>query len=161
MKLTVLTWLFICATLSAQQSAPISQPPVLPALTANFIQQSPQGITNTFQENYALVLTISENKATVTEIELIVASPSFQATVGENRLSFSGSISIADADSAVVTFQLGWQTPLASGKDSTQLVPSNMQGSVRLKMGDEVQLMRAGSRSARLSIKRLEPRKAN
>lgn len=150
MKSILLTVLSIGATLSAQQSAPIPPPPAPPTLSAN-----PQGVTNVFQDNYALVLTITDNKAVPTEIELLVASPSFQATIGEHYLSFAGTISIVDAESAVIAFQLGWQTPVQIGKDSTQLVPSNMQGSVRLKMGDEIQVMRAGSRSARLSIKKL------
>jgi hypothetical protein len=156
MKSIVLTLLTTGVTLFAQQSDPIPRSAPLTTLPNSYPRQGMQSATNVFPDNYALVLTITDKNAAPAEIELVVASPYFQAALGESNLSFSGSISIADAESAIVTFQLGWQAPVSAGKDSTQLVASNMQGSVRLKMGDDVQVMRAGSKGARLSIRKLE-----
>ncbi len=160
MKFIILILFSFGATLCAQQ--PISLPsPLQPAtFPHSYLRQGPQGVPDVFPDNYALLLTITDKNAASTEIELVVSSPYFQAALGEHNLNFSGSISIADAESAIVTFQLGWQTPVSAGKDPTQLVASNMQGSVRLKMGDEVPVFRAGSKTARLSIRKLEMPKA-
>jgi hypothetical protein len=117
-------------------------------------------VTDAFPDNYLLVLTITDKDITPTEVELVVASPSFQATVGEHSLSFSGNIAMAADDRVIVAYQLGWQVPVSTGKGSTQFVASSTQGSVRLKLGEDVQVIRAGTRSARLSIRKLETSKA-
>jgi hypothetical protein len=44
--------------------------------------------------------------------------------------------------------------------NTTQIKTSATQGSVRLKLGEEVQIIRAGTRAARLSIKKLEAARA-
>ena len=51
--------------------------------------------------------------------------------------------------------RLGWETPINTG-NAIQYKTSSTQGSVRLKLGEEVNIIRAGTRTARISIKKLE-----
>ena len=133
--------------------------PLLP-FPNNITRHGLEGVMDAFPDNYLLLLTITDKDAAPTEIELVVASPSFQATVGEHSLTFGGSISMAADDRVIVAYQLGWQVPVSTGKGATQFVTSSTQGSVRLKLGDEVQVIRAGTKSARLSIRKFETPKA-
>jgi hypothetical protein len=113
----------------------------------------------TLPDNYQVTLNLADKDGTSLEISVVIASSQFNATLGEQNLNFSGTVTVEESGSIVIAYGLGWQTPVPSGSGSTQYQSSSTQGSVRLKLGEEVQIIRAGTRTARLSIKRLEPAK--
>ena len=110
-------------------------------------------------DNYQVTLIITDKDGQPVEVSVVVASTQFVASLGEQNLNFSGTLSIEEAGGIVVAYQLGWQTPVPAGNNSIQYQTSSTQGSVRLKLGEEVQIIRAGTRTAKISIKKLEASK--
>lgn len=95
------------------------------------------------------------------EVSVVVASTRFEASLGNPALNFSGTVTVEESGKIVIAYGLGWETPIldANGK-AVQFRASSTQGSVRLGVGEEIQIIRAGPRVARLSIKKLEPAKS-
>ena len=118
----------------------------------------PQSTTKSLPDNYQVTLTITDNDVQPLELSVVVASPQFTASLGEYNLNFTGSVTVEE-NGIIITYGLGWHTPEPTVNGSTPFKRSTMQGSVRLKLGEEVQIIRAGSRMARLSIKKLEASK--
>jgi hypothetical protein len=106
-------------------------------------------------DNYQITLNITDKDGTPLELSVVVASTQFTAMFGEQSLVFGGNVKVEEAGGIVIAYDMDWQTPLR-GAGTTQFVSSRMQGSVRLKLGEEVQIIRAGTRSARLSIQKLD-----
>jgi hypothetical protein len=154
MKPLILAVLLIPASIFAQavplspQPGIVNRPPVRPQ----------QGSTETLKDNYQIGLTLTDKDAQPVEISVVVASTQFNSTLGEQGLSFSGTVAVEDAGSILVTYYLGWQSEVrVGGGNNIQYQPSSAQGSVRLKPGEAVEIIRAGNRAARLVIKKLEP----
>ncbi len=106
-------------------------------------------------DNYQVTLNITDKDGAPLEISVVVASSQFTTMLGEQNLSFGGNVKVEEAGGIVIAYDLDWQTPVGVA-GSTQYLPSRMHGSVRLKLGEEVQIIRAGTRSARLSIQKLD-----
>ena len=105
-------------------------------------------------ENYQLTLSITDKDGKPVEVSIVVASTRFTAALGEVGLQFAGSVVVEDSGSLLITYQLGWETPFPTGKDTVQFKPSTAQGSVRLKVGEDIQIISAGTRNAHLSLKK-------
>lgn len=153
MKLIVLSALLLPAVLMAQapQPAPPTSQRRLMVSQGGGAQQS----SELLPDNYQVTLNITDKDGTPLELSVVVASAQFTAMFGEQSLGFGGYVKVEESGSLLVSYDLNWQTP-AGGPGSTQYVSSRMQGSVRLKLGEEVQIIRAGTRSARLSIQKLD-----
>ena len=152
MKLIVLSALLLPAVLMAQAA----QTAVPVVRRVNPPQGS--GAQQSFEllpDNYQSTLNITDKEDTPLELSVVVASAQFTAMFGEQSLGFSGHVNVEESGGIMVTYSLDWQTPVG-GAGAKQYVPSRMQGSVRLKLGEEVQIIRAGTRSARLSIQKLD-----
>lgn len=152
MKLIVLSALLLPAVLMAQA--------LQPAVPGGLRVVMPQGSgaqqsSDLLPDNYQITLNITDKDGTPLELSVVVASTQFTAMFGEQSLGFSGHVNVEESGSIMVTYSLDWQTPVG-GAGTTQFVSSRMQGSVRLKLGEEVQIIRAGTRSARLSIQKLD-----
>ena len=109
------------------------------------------------KENYQLCLTITDKEKEPVEISIVVASSPFSATYGEENITFSGNVAAIEAE-ILISYAIRWEPAgktLPNGPSSA----SNAQGSVRLKLGEDVQIVRTGTRVARLSMKKLEPGK--
>jgi len=113
----------------------------------------------TLPDNYQVTLTITDKEGQPLEVSVVVASSGFTASLGEQNLNFNGSVTVEEAG-IIIIYSLGWQTPVTTGNGNLQFNSSTMQGSVRLKLGEEVPIIRAGSKMAKLSIKKLEPSKS-
>lgn len=121
------------------------------------IRQSDQA--DVLPDNYQLTLTATEKDLPTVEVSVVTASSSFNVTAGDMNLTFGGSVSPAEEpESILIRFELGWAKPMTG--NNGQYVSSNARGSVRLKPGQEIQILRSGDRVVRLSIKKLEPLKA-
>jgi hypothetical protein len=116
--------------------------------------------TDTLPDNYQITLTITDKDGQPIEISLVAASTRFNASFAEQGLSLEGLLTIEESGSTIVQYSLGWTTPTAAANGIAQVGSSNMTGSVRLKLGEEIQIIRVASRVARLSIKKLESSKA-
>lgn len=152
MKLIVLSALLLPAVLMAealQPTVPGGRRVVMPQ-GSGALQSS-----ELLPDNYQITLNITDKDGTPLELSVVVASTQFTAMFGEQSLGFSGHVKVEESGSIMVTYSLDWQTPVG-GAGTTQFVSSRMQGSVRLKLGEEVQIIRAGTRSARLSIQKLD-----
>ncbi|MGB8168367.1 MAG: hypothetical protein WCF18_12790 [Chthoniobacteraceae bacterium] len=118
---------------------------------------------DTLADNYQLTLTLTDKDGPPLEVAVVVASSQFTASLdslGIHNLAFTGTVTVEESGSIVIAYGLGWQTPSTTDNGNIQFHQSNTQGSVRLKLGEEVQIIRAGSRTARLAITKLEPPKS-
>lgn len=119
---------------------------------------NPHAPATTLPNNYQIMLTITDKDGQPTEVSVVVASARFTATVGEQSLNFQGFITVEEAGTAVIEYALGWDFPRlpdAGNPQQNRQTATSMTGSVRLKVGEEVQIIKAASRVARLSIKAL------
>jgi len=87
-----------------------------------------------------------------------VATSHFQMALGEPSLMFAGDFSVEKDGRVVVLYTLGWETRVGVG-NNVGMRSSSTKGSVRVKLGEEVQIIRAGTRTAKLSVKKLGPGK--
>jgi len=110
-------------------------------------------------DNYQVTLTLIDKNDPPLEVSVVVASSQFTAMLGEQHLDFNGSVTVEESGAIVIAYRLGWQTPVPANNGNIQFQSSTTQGSVRLKLGEEVQIIRAGTRIARLSIKKLDASK--
>lgn len=154
MKHLLLAAIVLPSVLFAQTAQPIPIRPPAPPMSPG--SQIP---ADALPDNYQVTLTMTDKDGQPIEVSVVVASTRFTASLGDPSLTFSGSVTVDDSGSIMIAYALGWETPIPSGKDTIQFRPSSTQGSVRLKVGEEIQIIRAGSRVARLTIKKLEPSK--
>jgi hypothetical protein len=153
MKLILLSALLLPAVLMAQAPQPGA-----PAMRQRIIPPQGSGAQQSSEmlpDNYQITLNITDKDGAPLELSVVVASAQFNAMFGEQSLGFGGYVKVEESGSIMVNYSLDWQTTVG-GAGSMQYVPSRMQGSVRLKLGEEVQIIRAGTRSARLSIQKLD-----
>lgn len=108
-------------------------------------------------DNYEFTLVMVDKDGPPAELAIVIASPFFQATLDEPSpsLSFGGNVTVAEDGRVLVSYALGWKTKMRAG-DGEPYTYSSTQSSVRLKSGEEVQILRAGTQTARLSVKKLE-----
>ena len=110
-------------------------------------------------DNYEVTLTITDKNDPPLEVSVVVASPQFLANLAEHHLDFTGTVTVEESGAMVIAYSLGWQTPGPAFNGVVQYQPSTAHGSVRLKLGEEVQIIRAGTRMARLGIRKLDASK--
>ena len=123
------------------------------------VVRASQPATETLPDNYQVTLTIADKDGQPMEVSVVIAATRFNASLGEQGLTFQGVVTLEESGSTVIEYALGWSTAISGANGNTELRPSSTTGSVRLKLGEEVQIIRAGSRVARLSIKKLEASK--
>jgi len=158
MKHLLLAVLLLPAVLIAQVPLP-GAPQRLPVAPGHLAPRA------AFPDNYELTLKLTDKDGAPLEVSVVIAASQFSASLSEQNLSFSGNVDLEDSASIMIYYLLDWQTPAATINDNGNGPPkappiSRASGSVRLKPGEEVQIIRAGTRTARLSIKKLEPTKA-
>jgi len=119
----------------------------------------------TLAENYVLGLTVSDQDqtaaatTTTTEFSLVVASQDFKTTFLDAKsaaITFSGTVDPGeDGTTVLVRYAIASEVPVAAGQNSVQYKATAAQASVRLRLGEPVLILKAGTRSLRLSIARL------
>ena len=153
MKRILLPVLLIPSLLFAQ-SQPQSQPPpnIRPPRP---IPASGNSGPQALPENYQLTLALSDEKGQPVELSFVTASDQFQTSLGEQGVTFTGTLTPEDSDGVLVAYALSWQFVVKDGQ-STQYKSSSTSGSVHLKMEKEVPILRVGDRIVRLSIKKFQ-----
>jgi hypothetical protein len=158
MQATILSVLLFSSLLIAQTTAQTGRPGSSQSPPRPPQAHVAQGSGEALPDNYQLTLTLSD-KDNPREVSVVVASRQFATQISDPpALVFSGTLTLEDGGALVVAYVLNWETVILNGT-STQFKPSSTQGSVRLKPGEEIQILRAGNLSARLSIKQLEASK--
>lgn len=153
MKYLLLAVVILPSVLLAQVPQPIqARPTVLPR-----VQAAP---SEALPDNYQVTLTMNSEGEQPLEVSVVVASTRFEASLGSPALNFSGTVTVEESGKVIIAYLLGWETPVVDGDKVVQFRPASTQGSVRLGVGEEIQIIRAGPRVARLSIKKLEPTKS-
>jgi len=145
MKHILLASILWFSALNAQEPQPGATP-----------RESPPGLRaaeDALPCNYEVTLNFADEDGQPIEVCFVIASPQFSVALGEQNLTFSGTIAVDGSGNIVVAYLLGWQTAMNASNGNAQLVSSSSKGSVRLKPGEEVPIIRVGSRIARLSIK--------
>ena len=155
MKYLLLAALLLPSVLVAQINQPV------PNSVSRRVVAGPQASSGVLADNYEVKLTVTDKEGQPLEVSVVVASPQFGASLGDQNLSFTGSVTVEDTGSLVIAYSVGWETPSPGAPVGLgQPRGTTMQGSIRLNSGEEVQIFRAGPRIARLSLKKLEPAKA-
>lgn len=151
MRHILLAAILVPSLLSAQIPKEIPRPRVVQPQVPGQIP-SPG---NVLPDNYEITLTITDKEEPPVDLSVVVASTLFNASLGVQGLTFAGTVIPEGSGEILVTYTLGWETAIPAG-NNTQYKSSSTQGSVRMKLGDDIQIIRAGTRVARLSIKKLE-----
>ncbi len=156
MKLTLFFALLISSVILAQQ-APA---PVVPQRRV-LVQPPAQG-AKSLSDNYQINLRLTNKDEAPVDVSVVAASNQFSVSFGEQNLSFSGYLSVDEDGTLFVSYSLGWEAQIAGGNNNNAVryQSSSAGGSVRLKPGEEIQILQVGSRVARLSILKLEATKA-
>ena len=133
-------------------------------------QQSGQpfspGSDQPLPENYVLTLTVSSAEQATMELSLNVASTSFKTDFPDSRFTvgtFAGTLIPEEGGTILIRYMLVRQIAVSTPgtHDSTvQYKNVSTQASVRLRPGESVQLLKAGTEMGTLSIARLSEQQA-
>lgn len=156
MKLPLLISVFLSSTLLAQNPEPLQ-----PRRRVLLPQPVPmmQGQAESLPANYLVTLSISDKNDAPFEWSLVTASTRFSASLAERGLTFTGTLNLEESAGALLTYTLAWQTGVPTPDGVTEIQSSNAQSSVRLKVGEELEVLHSATRSVRLSIRKIEPGK--
>lgn len=105
-------------------------------------------------DNYLITLAISDKDKQVTEISLVSATTNFSMTTGAPRITFSGVIAPDDQGGALVRYGLGINILVYEG-NNVRDQDSTVQASVRVRLGEPVQILKSGTQVFTLTVARL------
>lgn len=155
MKLFLLAVILFPAVLVAQTAQP------LPRFPVGAIQPGqPPVPSDTLPDNYRVTLIITDKDGQPAEVSVVIASTRFHTLLGEQGLDFDGVLTVEESGSVHIQYALGWATSFQNANGTTDSRQSTTTGSVRMKLGEEIQILRAGPRVAKLSINKLEASKS-
>ncbi|WP_395753811.1 hypothetical protein [Prosthecobacter sp.] len=172
MKLILLSLLLLLLPgLLLAQNAPRPLAPVPPMQPPGMpVSPGYSAVPTTLPDNYQITLILTEKDkekdGDPLEISLVVASRTFTAVLADSGVNFGGDLTLEESGSILVNYNLGWETPVPPKSNQppqivgSQYMSSRTTGSVRLKVGEELQIIRAGTRTATLSIQKLPLAKA-
>jgi hypothetical protein len=149
-------WLF-CDSATAQEAVPQIPTPlrrrVLNAETAPSLA-----------ENYVVTLTVTEKGQPASELSLVVSSADFKTDFADSKFNvstFVGTLTPEEGDAVSIRYVLGTQlTVPVEGSTSVQYKNLSVQASVRLKLGDPVQIYKSDTRVCTLRVERLSQQQA-
>jgi len=155
---TLIAVLCLVSTVAFSQapSAPRRRDAVPPNLAPN-CSAPPQGDTanEALPENYLLTLVVSDKDKVTTELSLVVATADFIVTAGDPRISFSGRIAPDDqGNNILIRYSLGTSVAVQNG-NSTEYRDSTAQASVKVRLGEPIQILKSGTQTYKLTISRL------
>ena len=144
----------------------------IPTLPRRVPPQAPQGANETsdaLPENYVLKLIVSDKDQQITELSVVVATAMFRADTFDPTMTLAGTLAPEDNGSILVRYTLGTEiavptqtltTPSAAGQavttaSSIQYKSGSVQASVRLHVGEPIQILKSGTRSYQLTVSRL------
>lgn len=116
--------------------------------------------TEALPANYQIALSVTDKDGGTTEVSTVVASSRFSVSLGEPSLTFVGTLAVAEGGEITMNYTLGWETLIAAPNTPSQFRSSSVQGTVRLKEGEELIILRAGPRTAKVSVAKLPASKA-
>ena len=151
MKTTLLALFAFCTLAAAQQPGMPLQIPRRPPVPGS---AEPVALA----ENYILSLTISDKEQVVTEMALVVATADFAISFPDPKsvmTNFTGTLTQEENGSVLIRYTIASEIPVSVGQNQVQFKSTSMQASVRLRPGEPVQILKADTRSCRLSIERL------
>jgi hypothetical protein len=114
-----------------------------------------QGTGEPLPDNYQVILTMTDKDGQPQELSLVSETTNFSATLGEQDLTFNGTLAVDENGLIHVRYTLGWETALVNN-GSTNYKSTSITGSARLKSGQEMIVFHTGTRTAKLSVKKLE-----
>lgn len=145
-------------------------------LSASFLQAEPPtrllqpqpllekaGTKTPLQENHQITLAFTARDGSPLELSFTTGVPFFTARLEEHGINFSGTLESVSGNTAILGYTLTWETPVTLERPAIGPVTnviykkSSLEGSVRLELGKELVLFRAGKQSAHVSVLRLEP----
>ena len=125
--------------------------------------ESGQAVSENLDGNYQVNLTFSDKDGTSMEISVVTALRTFSTSLGEYPLTLAGTLSVQADGTVLCAYTMQWAHPAAEGNAAgaipgmvSQSKNSTVQGSARVTPGKDVEIFRAGTRSAKLSVKKLD-----
>lgn len=106
-------------------------------------------------ENYLLTLTVSNGGQVAAELALLIATAEFSASFPDAKPavnSFSGTVSLENNGSAVVRYTLNVEISIRPFGPNPQSKSSVTQSSVRLLLGQPVQILKTDARTYQLTM---------
>jgi hypothetical protein len=141
----------------------------IPAPLRPSSQQGANAAGEVLPENYLLTLTVSDKDQLVTELSLVVASADFKAEVADPVITFTGTLTPDDKEGILMSYGLGTQVAVPSQvlttqppsgapvttSSSIQYRSSSVQATVKVRVGEPLNILKSGTRSYKLTISRL------
>ncbi|MEI6714857.1 MAG: hypothetical protein WCO60_13960, partial [Verrucomicrobiota bacterium] len=157
MKAFILAAVLIPSVLLAE--VPVPRPPAQePTHVSARTPQSPVR-----RDNYLLTVFTTDKDGDLPEVCVVLAAPygevaQFNVTLGGPGDKIQGLLRIWDAGALTLDYTLGWETRIPNGNmsNTARICESSTKSSVCLNLGEEVQILRVGTRTTRVSIKKLE-----
>jgi hypothetical protein len=120
-------------------------------------------------ENYLLKLTVNDKDQQITELSVVIATTQFKADTFDPTMTITGALTPEEDGSILVRYALGTEIavpsqtatmPSPSGQpvttvSSIQYKTGSVQASVRLRLGEPVQILKSGTRSYQLTVSHL------
>lgn len=123
-------------------------------------------ISDLYGGNYrfALVYTSPENQQS--SVELVASAKSFEVSIFEPRLEFTGTILSTERKSLVLQYDLRTQKQMVTGSfkqaedaapfQTVQTIQGGLRSNVRLDYGTPVEILKVGPESARLTVTKVD-----
>jgi len=133
---------------SAQPAAPPQQP-----RPPRVVPGEPGSPRETLGGNYRLTLAMTQPSEEPLELSVVTESPVFMTSLGDKLATFEGTVRPADPGSFTISYRVGWRTKIPSGTNNNfEYRDSLTSGSVTLKLGETIEIFKAGGRAGELSI---------
>ncbi len=114
-------------------------------------------------ENYVVTLTLTDKEQKTSELSLVVASADFKTDFPDtqsNINSFVGTLTPEEGDTVSIRYTLGGQLAVSVSPGNVQYRTIATQTTVRLKLGEPVQILKSDARTCTLRISRLSDQQA-
>ena len=110
-------------------------------------------------ENLQLKLVVTEKEQQIAELSCVTAVTQFEVSSGDPMITLAGTITPEEGGSILIHCALGSSIKVSEG-NNTSYVGASYKSSVRLKLGEPVQIAKLGTRTYQLTVSRLaEPAK--
>jgi len=123
----------------------------------------PSKAVQPISENYVVSLTMTNKEKKTTEMSLVVASAEFSTSFPDsqsNVTSFHGTLTPEDGGTISIKYILTGEIAVSVSPGSVQYKSIATQTTVRLKLGDPVQILKSGTQTCTLSVSRLSDQHA-
>jgi hypothetical protein len=151
------TWIAALCLISTAAFAQNAETPVAPPrrLPVPMVSASAENGAEFLPDNYLVRLVVAEKDQEKTELSVVVATTTqFNASAVDTTLSFIGMLVPQENGVINVRYTLNIQVPVTEGS-SNSFRSSACSSSVRMRLGETVQIFKSGAMSYKLTVSKL------